>query len=171
MKKRKLKLNKTDKNLEIIGWISVFGIWILTLINYYGLPEIIPIHYTASGKADGFGKKLNIIVLPVISTILFIGITFLNKYPLLNKYPNMFNYPDEKTEKNALQQYANMTRMMRVLKLVIVLIFGLIVFRTIQNVNGNAEGLGIWFLPLTMALIFIPMTYFLINAYTKKKMT
>ena len=61
--------------------------------------------------------------------------------------------------------------MMRVLKLVIVLIFGLIVFRTIQNVNGNADGLGIWFLPLTMAMIFIPMIYFLINANRKKKTT
>ena len=27
----KLQLNQTDKVLEIIGWISVFGIWALPL--------------------------------------------------------------------------------------------------------------------------------------------
>jgi hypothetical protein len=51
---------------------------------------------------------------------------------------------------------------------VIVIIFGLIVLKTIQSVNGNADGLGTWFLPLTMGLIFIPMFYFLINAKKKK---
>ena len=60
---------------------------------------------------------------------------------------------------------------MNVFKLVIVLIFGLIVFRTIQNVTENADGLRSWFSPLTMALIFIPMIYFLINAKKKKKTT
>jgi uncharacterized membrane protein len=164
-----MELNKTDKTLEIIGWISVFGIWTLTLINYFGLPEIIPIHYNALGKADGFGNKSNIIALPIISTILFIGITFLNNYLLLNKYPHMFNYPSEKTEKNALKHYINTNRMLRVLKLVIVLIFGLIVFRTIQNINGNADGLGIWFLPLMMAMIFVPMIYFFIKTIRNKE--
>ena len=30
----KLQLNQTDKILEIVGWISVVGIWALPLINY-----------------------------------------------------------------------------------------------------------------------------------------
>ena len=40
----KLQLNQTDKILEIVGWVSVVGIWALTLTNYSILPEIIPIH-------------------------------------------------------------------------------------------------------------------------------
>ena len=168
MKKRpriKLQLTQTDKIIEIFGWISVFGIWTLILTNYFELPEIIPIHYNGTGEADGFGNKSNIFALPIISTILFIGLT------ILNKNPHVLNYTSEITEENALQQYTNATRMMRVLKLVIVLIFGLIVFKTIQNVNGNVDGLGIWFLPLTMGMIFIPMIYFLIKANRKKKRT
>jgi uncharacterized membrane protein len=160
-----LQLTQTDKILEIFSWISVFGIWTLTLTNYFELPEIIPTHYNGTGEVDGFGNKTNIFALPIISTILFIGLT------ILNKNPHVFNYPSEITTENALHQYTNATRMMRVLKLVVVLIFGLIVFRTIQNVNGNADGLGIWFLPLIMAMILIPMICFLINANRKKKTT
>ena len=161
----KLKLTKTDKIIEIFGWISVFAIWTLTLTNYFELPQIIPTHYNATGKADAFGNKTNIFALPIISTILFIGLT------ILNKNPHAFNYLGEITKENALHQYTNATRMMRVLKLVVVLIFGLIVFETIKSVHGNSDGLGIWFLPLTMGMIFIPMIYFLINANKKKKVT
>ena len=39
----------------------------------------------------------------------------------------MFNYPSQITKENAVHQYTNATRMIRVLKLVIVVLFGLIV--------------------------------------------
>ena len=158
----KLQLNQTDKILEVLGWVSVVGIWALTLTNYSILPEIIPIHFNGAGKADGFGNKTQIFVLPIISTLLFIGLT------TLNKHPHMFNYTSQITKENAVHQYTNATRMMRVLKLVIVVLFGLIVFRKIQIVNGHADGLGTWFLPLTMGMIFIPMLYFLIKSLKKK---
>ena len=158
----KLQLNQTDKILEVLGWVSVVGIWALTLTNYSILPEIIPIHFNGAGKADGFGNKTHIFVLPIISTLLFIGLT------TLNKHPHIFNYPSQIRKENAVHQYTNATRMMRVLKLVIVVLFGLIVFRKIQIVNGHADGLGTWFLPLTMGMIFIPMLYFLIKSLKKK---
>ena len=158
----KLQLNQTDKILEVVGWVSVFGIWALPLINYFDLPEIIPIHFNGAGKADRFGNKTHIFVLPIISTLLFIGLT------TLNKHPHIFNYPSQITKENAVHQYTNATRMIRVLKLVIVVLFGLIVFRKIQIVNGHADGLGTWFLPLTMGMIFIPMLYFLIKSLKKK---
>jgi len=158
----KLQLNQTDKVLEIIGWISVFGIWALPLINYFDLPEIIPIHFNGAGKADRFGNKTHIFVLPIISTLLFIGLT------ILNKRPHVFNYPGQITKENAVHQYTYATRMMRVLKLVIVLLFGLIVFKTIQNVNGHADGLGTWFLPFTIGLFIMLTLYFLMMSMKDK---
>ena len=40
----KLQLKQTDKILEVIGWVSVAGIWALPLTYCSILPEIIPIH-------------------------------------------------------------------------------------------------------------------------------
>lgn len=161
--KIELQLNQTDKILELIGWFAVLGMWVLIVANYSELPDIIPTHYNEAGEADGFGNKLNILALPIISTLIFIGLT------ALNKYPHLFNYPSEITKENELYQYTNASRMIRFLKLIIMVIFGWIVFKTIQNENGNTDGLGTWFLPLTMALIFIPIIYFLINTNKKKK--
>ena len=86
-----LHLTQTDMVLEILGWVAIVGIWTLTLINYFELPEIIPTHYNGAGKADGFGNKANILTLPIVSTILFVGMT------ILNKYPHVFNYQSEIT--------------------------------------------------------------------------
>jgi uncharacterized membrane protein len=157
--KLKLELTTFDKTLEILGWTSILAIWVLTITNYTNLPGKIPTHYNGSGQADGFGGKATILTLPLIATVLFIGLT------ILNKFPHIFNYPTNITQDNALRQYTNATMMIRYLKLSIVVIFGLIAFKTIQNANGEADGLGVWFLPMTLGLIFIPLTYFVIKSY------
>ncbi|WP_298651971.1 DUF1648 domain-containing protein [uncultured Proteiniphilum sp.] len=156
--KVKINLTTTDKIIEIIGWTAVVGIWVLTLMNYEKLPEQIPIHYNGAGEADGFGDRSHILTLPIVSTLFFIGLT------ILNKYPRIFNYFTPITEENAFRQYSNATRMIRLLKLLFVVVFGLIVFRTIQHVNETVDGLGVWFLPLTIGLFFIPVAYYLINS-------
>ena len=157
--KIKLELTTADKALELIGWLSVIAIWWLTITNYTALPGTIPTHYNGAGQADGFGGKTTILILPLIATILFIGMT------ILNQFPRMFNYPVNITKDNAFRQYTNATRMIRYLKLIIVVIFGVIVFKTIQNANGQATGLGTWFLPLTLGLIFIPLIYFIVKSF------
>jgi uncharacterized membrane protein len=155
--KMKLALKTVDKIFEIVGWGFIIMIWVLTITSYSNLPETIPTHYNGAGQADGFGGKATILTLPLIATILFIGLT------VLNKFPQVFNYPTEITQDNAFRQYIYATRLIRYLKLIIVFILGLIEFKTIQNANGEADGLGVWFLPLTMGVIFIPMIYFILN--------
>lgn len=45
----KLVLTPTDNILELIGWITVLAIWMVVIINYFKLPDTIPIHYDALG--------------------------------------------------------------------------------------------------------------------------
>lgn len=161
--KLKLELTKFDKIHEILGWTLILAIWVLTIINYTNLPDTIPIHYTGAGQADGFGGKATILTLPLIATVLFVGLT------ILNNFPHIFNYPTNITLNNALRQYTNATRLIRYLKLIIVVFFGLIAFKTIQNANGQADGLGIWFLPMTLGLIFIPLIYFVVKSFKATK--
>lgn len=160
--KIRIELTTTDKVVEILGWITLLSIWVLTVTSYPNLPDTIPIHYNGAGKADGFGSKINMLMLPFIATILFVGMT------IANKFPHVFNYPTKITKENAFRQYTNATRMMRFLKLILVVLFSLIAFKTIQGTRGQSAGLGIWFLPLTMGLIFIPLTYFIVKSFRTK---
>ena len=151
----------TDKLVEALGWLILLALWGWTITHYSSLPETIPTHFNAAGEADGFGSKVSIFALPVIATLLFIGLT------VLNRYPQSFNYPTTITQDNAFRQYTLATRMLRYLKLVLVIVFGGIEFMTIQNATGKAAGLGAWFLPLTLVLVFFPLIYFLIKSVQK----
>ena len=151
-----------DKLVEVLGWLILLLLWGLTFSHFSSLPETIPTHFNASGEADGFGSKASIIGLPVIASLLFIGLT------VLNRYPHSFNYPTTITQDNALRLYTLATRMLRYLKLVLVMVFGGITFRTIQTATGESSGLGGWFLPLTAGLIFIPLIYFVIKSLQGK---
>lgn len=157
--KIELELTLFDKALEILGWISVLVIWILVITNYITLPDSIPIHYNSMGVADRFGGKENILTLPIVATVLFIGLT------MLNQFPHLFNYPTPITEDNALRQYIYATRLLRYLKFIILVIFGAITWQTISNVHN----IGIWFLPTTVALMLIPFIYFLIKSLNSTK--
>lgn len=161
--KIELTLTTTDRVLEILGWGSVFAIWALTVASYGNLPDTIPTHFDGGGEADAFGGKSSLWSLPIIATLLFIAMT------ILNKYPHIFNYPTKITADNAPKQYANATRIIRYVKFAVVLIFGLIAFKIIQNANGKADGIGGWFLPLTMGLVFIPSIYFIVKSYADRK--
>lgn len=151
-----------DKLVEVLGWLILLTLWGWTIAHYSSLPDTIPTHFNAAGEADGFGGKASIITLPIIATLLFIGLT------VLNRYPHIFNYPTAITQDNALRLYTLATRMLRYLKLILVVVFGGIEFMTIQHATGEATGLGVWFLPLTLMLIFLPLIYFVIKSIKEK---
>ncbi len=161
----KIKLIPTtaDMLVELLGWIVLLTIWGWTFTYYSSLPDTIPTHFNAAGEVDGFGSKASIIGLPVIASLLFIGLT------VLNRYPHSFNYPTAITQDNALQLYTLATRMLRFLKLVLVVVFGGIEFMTIQHATGKGAGLGVWFLPLTLVLIFLPLIYFVVKSVQANK--
>jgi len=161
--KLNLQLSAMDLSLEILGWRAIIGVWVLTLMHYSKLPDTIPIHYNASGEPDGFGGKGHIISLPIVSTILFLGLS------LLNKYPHIFNYPTEITTENALKQYTNATRLLRYLKLIIAIVFGSIVYQTIRTAIGKTDGIAGWFLPLALGLIFLPLTFVVVKSFRQDK--
>jgi len=47
----------------------------------------IPVHYGFSGQPDAWGGKIELLELPVVSVLLYFGLT------LLARYPHKFNYP------------------------------------------------------------------------------
>ncbi len=159
----KPELTTTDKTFEILSWLALLGMWVLVITNYASLPDQIPVHFNAAREADAFGGKGNIWGMPIISTALFGGLT------ILNKFPHVFNYPTKITADNALSQYTIATRLIRYAKLSIVIIFGIIVWQIIRNANGETDGIGAWFLPIAIGLVFIATTYFGVKLFTLKK--
>ncbi|WP_367329924.1 DUF1648 domain-containing protein [Sphingobacterium multivorum] len=154
----KLRLTTADKVLEFMGWCVVLLLWYVVTVHYSKLPEIVPVHYNIEGKVDKFGPKSILLMLPLIATVLYLAMT------IINRFPHLFNYPVKITEENALQQYISATRLIRYLKFIVVVIFGIIAFKSIPNAAATSEGLGTWFLPFVLLSVFVPVIYFLIKS-------
>jgi uncharacterized membrane protein len=148
-------LTASDRVLELIGWGLLIGLWGYALGRYGALPERIPTHFNAAGESDAFGNKQSLLTLPVVATVLFVGLS------VLNRFPHLFNYLQPITQENALRQYTIATRMIRLLKLVLASVFFALLHLTVQTAQGEAQGLGTWFLPLVLALVNLPLAYYL----------
>ncbi len=160
--KIKIKLTQPDAFLEMLGWATLGVLWFLTLYNYSSLPSTIPTHFNASGQIDNYGSKSTILILPIIGTVIFVGMT------LINKIPHSFNYPRKITPENAEIQYTYATKMIRYLKLMILIVFSSIVYITNLAVASKSDGAGIWFVPVIVGSIFMPVIYFIIKMIKAK---
>jgi len=150
-----ISLSTLDKILESIGKLLIIIIWGLTLFVYFKLPAIIPTHFNASGEPDGHGNKLTILILPILASLLYFGLT------KLNQYPQSFNYIGTITVENAEKQYTIASRMLRFLKIALLLIFSHIILFTYLTTIGLTNGLGVVFLPFTLGIALIPIIFYI----------
>ena len=157
-----VSLSPLDKILESTGKLLIIIIWGLTLFVFLKLPTVIPTHFNASGQPDGFGNKLTILILPIIATLVYFGLT------KLNQHPHTFNYISSITEDNAEKQYTIATRMLRVLKIALLIVFSHIILFTYFTTKGITNGLGIWFLPLILSIVLIPIIFYIFKLYKTK---
>lgn len=119
-----------DYITEINGWLAIVAFWVLVfMLNF----------------------NTHLLVLCILSTLLFIGIG------QLLRYPHLLNYPVKITELNALRQYTLSTRFLRYLKMIIVLIFfgvGLIIII-------SPDQLQPWVAFVVLGLTIIPLIIFI----------
>jgi uncharacterized membrane protein len=155
-----------DKLVEGLSIAFMVATLIVALKAYFTLPETIPVHFNIKGEADGFGNKISILPLPIISIILFAGMTVLNRYPWI------FNYPVKITPENVLKQYNSAVRLIRWLKLSLVVVFFLITTGMAYSAHEGSFSLGLWMLPLILVIVNLPLVIYLIDVFMKpaKKM-
>jgi uncharacterized membrane protein len=146
----KIKVPRTslDWVIDFTGFVFMVILVAIPLIFSKDLPERIPVHFNLAGEPDGYGTKLSLWILPLTGAVTYIGMTILELFPYL------FNYPVEITPENALTQYRFGTRLIRILKTVIVLLFSFISYQTIKTALGTSSGLGKAFLPIFLSVTF-----------------
>jgi uncharacterized membrane protein len=149
--KIQVQLSKFDKALESISVGVLVAMICLSIYAFFTLSDIIPTHFNSSGKPDDYGGKATILILPLVISIIYFGLS------KLNQYPHIFNYATVITEANAAYQYQLATRLIRMMKLALLLIFTIIILMAYLTAIGISEGLGFWFLPFAVGLIIIPL--------------
>ena len=142
------KLNKCyPPQLELISLFLVILAFYVALSSYSALPDTIPIHFDAQGIPDDWGSKGMIFTFPILSTVVFLSLTFFNFWFALVDDPKRFiNLPKKKreavTEAQAeiLRVFTN--RCLFILKILILSLFAYSTWQTVEIALGSASSLG-----------------------------
>jgi len=154
--------SELERMLEIIAIGGlVFGIFIL-LQSWSTLPDSIPAHFKFSGEVDRWGSKMELLLLPGLSLILYLGLT------ILSKYPHIYNYAVEITEENAKRQYHIARTMICWLKTEIVCIFTFIEWKSIQIALKQATASDMKFLTIMVVVVLVTMFYYVLKMFKEK---
>lgn len=132
--------SRFDKYIEIFSLLFWVATILLTLFSYANLPDTIPTQFDLNGTPNEYGSKITVWLSPAISSVLVVGLFF------LNNYPHQFNYLVKITPENAKHQYELAQSMVRKLNLAISIIFLLVSKMTIDSAHGNSSDFDVLFI-------------------------
>jgi len=158
----KPELEPLDWLLEVLTLVGLMFFLGYFLYHYRKLPDIIPSHFSASGNPNEFSTKSSLWFLPGMAFFIYALLT------IIALIPHQFNYIVKITPENALRQYTMAVRLIRYLKMVLTGLFFYICFSTVRFSMKASSGLGMWFLPLFLTLILIPLFLYMIVSLRKK---
>ena len=160
--KLNLKITPLEIFLNGITLVAFVGTIVYLVSSWKIIPSEIPAHYNVLGEVDRWGSKGEMLILPLIGLLMWIGMTVLEKFPHVYNYINL-------TKENAHAQYLNGRLLINVLKNEIVLLFSYITWKSVQVAIGEQDSLGVWFLPVFLIIIFGSMGYFIMKSLRLSK--
>lgn len=149
----KLNIPKTTSEWfwDVLGYACYFGSIIFLIVMWGKLPEEVPGHYNALGEVDRWGSKGELLILPGVGAFILILLQILERLPEVHNYPKRFN------QSNARQFYLSSRKLVNQLKNVCLILFAFIQVESIVIAVGWNNGFGIFFLPIVIFGLGIPV--------------
>lgn len=139
----KVRNNKFDYIMEAVCLILLIGLTLYLSINWGNIPNKIPAHYDLAGNIDRWGKKAEILIVPIMSWFLYLMITALEQVPMI------WNTGVQVTEENKRRVYRVLKYMIKSMKLLMVAAFSYLTFNSISG-----KPLSGWFTLISLGIIF-----------------
>ena len=156
----KVSFETVDIIIEFISVTLLILMWSYCITNFNELPDTIATHFNAAGEPDGFGSKHTVWIIPIIATVMYIGLF------ILNKYPHIHNYMVNITEENALKNYKFSTRVTRIVNFLCVVLMAYITYIIVESAFGRPFNFATWFVPVVIVFsIALPIVLII---YMKK---
>ena len=150
----KEKLLKICKIIHRVTLIIGILTLILPIVFWNKIPDVIPIHYGASGVADSYSEKSSLILL-FFAVLMSMGVMNIAIYYVKVNATSKYATETEKSQMNTVYP------MIVFMNLGIQLMFAYMMFCCTTGKN-----LGKWFLPIFLIVTFLPITFII---FKKKK--
>lgn len=152
-------MTPTDRALEVVSAIGTAFALAVTLWAMPRMPDRVATHFNFLGRADGWGPKEILWIVPGSLALLYVALT------IACRFPHTFNYPVAITAENAERQYTLAVSAMRWLKAEMVVLLSYGSWATIQVALGQAKDIGVWFAPVTLVVVLSTVAALLIRSY------
>ena len=136
--------------LELLTFVALLSFILFFARQWQTISEPLPSHFGFSGQPNAWGDKSSLLVSLIIGMAIYILLS------VIELFPRIWNFPVQLTEQNREKLVAIALDMFILLKLVIVLAFGMINYWTI-----TAHALPVWFLPLFLFILFGGVAFFI----------
>jgi hypothetical protein len=131
---------------EILAVLGLLSTIFAVVFNYRELPQRIPTHFGLSGAVDGWGDKSSLWMLVGIACFLYAVLSLVRFLP-----PGAMNMPVAPEQRAAALPMT--LEMIAWVKAETTCLFAYIVGSSVAVVEGRSQGLGAWFLPITLVTI------------------
>lgn len=139
-----MNTKKLDKDLDTFIIFLIVTLLLGTIFIWFTLPANIPNHLDDVGNIKDYISKNFLFFISII------GSTFGLAALKLSKHPEMYNYLITLTDENREIQYAIATRLVKVLAIELLLIFGYVEYSMIYGRKFSV----IWMMSLVITLIY-----------------
>lgn len=126
-----------------------------TLLEQWpSLPARVPEHFAWSGIPDRFGPRSTLLILPTLAIVLYLGLTF------LARFPQTFNYPVKITELNRSAVERLGVGLVGWLKTVLMWLFAWLTIAVTQVSTGRASALSPAFTLIALGAVAVTIIVF-----------
>ena len=153
----KIKRGKFDIILNGLCLIILVSIILFLAVTWSKIPDKVPMHHDFAGNTDRWGSKLEIIILPVITWIMYVFMT------IIEKFPQAWNTGVKVTEENKERVYSTLLDLISTIKFIMVCMFA---YLTVQI--ALAFELSGWFTPIFIFAIFGDLFYWIWKLFRVK---
>ena len=143
-----------DWMLEALACFLFLAIVGIVATNWSNLPATVPIHFNALGNPDRVGGRGMVWLIPLVAAVQFVLLT------VVSQNTRLINLPVA-VDRSAPEVQALLLRLTLVLKIVFLVTFLYIAWSMVKNAQGHAGGIGMWFLPVSTATIFLALGFYL----------
>lgn len=157
MNLNKQKVSPLQIAYEVVAVSGLLFNMALITRAWASLPSTIPVHYGFSGRPDAWGGKMDLLELPVVSILLYVGLTW------LARYPHKLN-PWTITERNAERLYRLAKSLVGAVKCLLVWLFTVISWQTIRVAMGQTGGLGRAFVAIILGITGVTVVVYVLLA-------
>lgn len=137
-----------------MGLVLIISFVLYTILAWTIVPASIPGHYDATGTADRWGSRIEVIGVPIVAVLLYAGITW------VSFHPEIWNVPSFEIQENNDHVYRTTRTLLSAIKVQLTANFFYLSYSQV-----NARNLHPLYLPIFLGMLFGTLAFFLIRMY------